>query len=271
MEPIGETAQPSTSSPMEPIGEGSDCPISSQIGPVREAIERQTTALYRDGWIPSIDPIRQLVITNGSRSLTNGYRSRGPSARCTRASAPLSPCPHARAGAKDVCDMASSATAQGDNATYGTNPREVAETSGHREWFPFARGVRADVRTRYIRRFELSVGGPYELFFSSITLTITAEQYHFAYIYSHLCTDDENSGRLMKFFHLDGDRFDHFYSLDPPKIKFLTSTRETLEDVLRSYGLFSPELHSFLMYMLRIHPDDRLTAKELLEHPWITV
>ncbi|KAG9225730.1 hypothetical protein CCMSSC00406_0009327 [Pleurotus cornucopiae] len=100
--------------------------------------------------------------------------------------------------------------------------------------------------------------------------TITAAQYHFAYIYSHLCTDDENNGRLMKFFHLDGDRFEHFYALDPPKIRFLTTTRETLADVLRSYDLFTPHLHSFLMYMLRIHPDDRRTAKELLEHPWIT-
>lgn len=36
----------------------------------------------------------------------------------------------------------------------------------------------------------------------------------FAFISSHVCTDDENNGRLMKFFHLDGDRFDHFYSLD---------------------------------------------------------
>ncbi|KAF9491567.1 kinase-like protein [Pleurotus eryngii] len=101
--------------------------------------------------------------------------------------------------------------------------------------------------------------------------TVTAAQCHFAYIYSHLCTDDENNGRLMKFFYLDGDRFDHFYALDPPKIKVLTSTRETLADVLRSYDLFTPEVHSFLMYMLRIHPDDRLTAKELLEHPWITM
>ncbi|KAL4260057.1 protein kinase superfamily protein [Pleurotus pulmonarius] len=100
--------------------------------------------------------------------------------------------------------------------------------------------------------------------------TITADQYHFAFIYSHLRTDDESNGRLMNFFYADGARFDHFYSLDPPKIK-VTSTRETLEDVLRSYGLFTPELHSFLMYMLRIHPDDRLTAKELLEHPWITM
>ncbi|KAF4578201.1 hypothetical protein EYR40_001630 [Pleurotus pulmonarius] len=48
--------------------------------------------------------------------------------------------------------------------------------------------------------------------------TIAADQYHFAFIYSHLRTDDESNGRLMNFFYVDGDRFDHFYSLDPDEL-----------------------------------------------------
>ncbi|KZV75793.1 kinase-like protein [Peniophora sp. CONT] len=47
------------------------------------------------------------------------------------------------------------------------------------------------------------------------------------------------------------------------------ATRETLEKILHIYDIFTPELFSFLQAMLRMHPEDRCTAKKLLTHPWL--
>lgn len=43
----------------------------------------------------------------------------------------------------------------------------------------------------------------------------------------------------------------------------------SLEDLLHRYDVYDPDFYGFLKAMLQILPDDRKSAKQLLEHRWI--
>ena len=54
-------------------------------------------------------------------------------------------------------------------------------------------------------------------------------------------------------------------------IRLNPGVREPLKDILNIYHIYTPELEEFLHAMLRILPAERLTAKQLLELPWLKV
>jgi serine/threonine protein kinase len=49
----------------------------------------------------------------------------------------------------------------------------------------------------------------------------------------------------------------------------ISAQTEPLDDILRIYNVYMPELSTFLNSMLQILPDDRLSAKSLLASDWL--
>ncbi|KAL0954463.1 hypothetical protein HGRIS_003436 [Hohenbuehelia grisea] len=134
-------------------------------------------------------------------------------------------------------------------------------------------GVKADIWNLGCIVFELLSGHP---LFNPKPMErddggmITATQVHFAHIYSHVWADNEQGGRLLIHF-AGGSHFLDLFDYELLKLKFGVDRYQSLQEVLQVYDLFTQELHDFLMSMLRIHPDDRLCARELLKHPWLCI
>ena len=53
------------------------------------------------------------------------------------------------------------------------------------------------------------------------------------------------------------------------KLRVNVSNPKPLEELLHMYEVFNPELLKFLRGMLRILPQDRLSARELLSQEWL--
>lgn len=54
-----------------------------------------------------------------------------------------------------------------------------------------------------------------------------------------------------------------------PQLIIAQKSRESLQQILEIYGVYAPDLLEFLTAMLRVHPDDRLSATELQTLPWL--
>lgn len=57
--------------------------------------------------------------------------------------------------------------------------------------------------------------------------------------------------------------------IEDGKLRVGLARQIPLEDILRAYEVYTPELLDFLQSMLRIRAQDRLSARELLSHAWI--
>lgn len=47
------------------------------------------------------------------------------------------------------------------------------------------------------------------------------------------------------------------------------AAREPLRKILEIYNIYSPDLLEFLTAMLQVHPEDRLSARELQSLAWV--
>lgn len=94
--------------------------------------------------------------------------------------------------------------------------------------------------------------------------TWSAEQYHLARIFATFGTRDEPQNIINFFRH--GQHFEEYFNNEGLKI---TAESEPLDAILRTYNIYTPELNTFLGAMLRILPDDRLSAKSLLASDWL--
>ncbi|CAA7263794.1 unnamed protein product [Cyclocybe aegerita] len=124
--------------------------------------------------------------------------------------------------------------------------------------------VKADIWNVGCIVFELLTGQ--RLFKPRAGASWTSEQYHMARIYSTLL-DDNDRRRLVEFFR-HGAKFTTFFDGDNLRVK--ATDCESIEVILRHYGIYTPELNEFLAAMLQIHPHDRLSARQLLLLPWLT-
>ncbi|KAL0953471.1 hypothetical protein HGRIS_004703 [Hohenbuehelia grisea] len=93
------------------------------------------------------------------------------------------------------------------------------------------------------------------------------DQVNFGRICATTFADDEDVERLLHFF-AGGSRFLDLFDLEKREVKLMTR-RYRFEHILHHLDIFTPQLHDFLKSMLRVHPDDRLPARELLKHPWL--
>ncbi|KAJ3493008.1 hypothetical protein NLJ89_g11115 [Agrocybe chaxingu] len=125
--------------------------------------------------------------------------------------------------------------------------------------------VNADIWNVGCIVFELLTGQ--RLFKPRAGASWSSEQYHMARIYSTLL-DDNDRGRLIEFFR-HGAKFTTFFDGDSLRVK--ATERESIQGILQHYGIYTQELDEFLVAMLRIHPNDRLSARQLLLLPWLRI
>ncbi|KAI0084867.1 kinase-like protein [Irpex rosettiformis] len=127
-------------------------------------------------------------------------------------------------------------------------------------------GVKADIWNLGCIVFELLTAN--SLFRPRAHGKYTAEQYHLARIFGTLSNDAEFE-RLQAFCQT-GRRYDDFFgNAGRLKLRIGPEYRESLQQILEIYGVYTPDLLEFLAAMLRVHPDDRLTAHQLRTLPWL--
>lgn len=111
--------------------------------------------------------------------------------------------------------------------------------------------------------FELLTGRllfdpqPYESF--------SADQYHYARIRSISAEDPSALARVFRTGKFYGD----FYDGDGETM--LNASPDSLERIVRMYGVGEDVLADFLSSMLRIDPHTRASARQLRLHPWLSV
>ncbi|KAG6853755.1 hypothetical protein C0991_001771, partial [Blastosporella zonata] len=122
-------------------------------------------------------------------------------------------------------------------------------------------GVKADIWNLGCIVFELLTAN--SLFRPRSIDDYSMEQYHLARIYGTLANQDNDLERLREFFKT-GKKYDKFFHASGGlRLKIHDEYRESLQGILEIYGVYTPNLLQFLEAMLRIHPDARLSAKEL--------
>ncbi|KAJ7186740.1 kinase-like protein [Mycena filopes] len=115
--------------------------------------------------------------------------------------------------------------------------------------------------------FELATAR--RLFRPSGIAQYTAEQYHLARIYATFVHEDTEVERLRDSLFSKGRHFDVFFRAHGGLIVSIgREHNESLNSILKVYGIESAPLESLLTDMLRVHPGDRPSAKELLSHPF---
>ncbi|KAI0793058.1 kinase-like domain-containing protein [Irpex lacteus] len=127
-------------------------------------------------------------------------------------------------------------------------------------------GVKADIWNLGCIVFQLLTAQ--NLFRPKPLQRFTAEQYHLARILGTL-VDDADFARIRTFFQT-GRKYDQFFNDNgQPQLIIAQKSRESLQEILEIYGVYTPDLLEFLTAMLRVHPDDRLSATELQTLPWL--
>ncbi|KAI0084869.1 kinase-like protein [Irpex rosettiformis] len=127
-------------------------------------------------------------------------------------------------------------------------------------------GVKADIWNLGCIVFELLTANP--LFKPRPIGKHTAEQYHLARIFGTL-TNDADYDRLQTFCQT-GRKYDNFFGKNGAlKLRIGPEYRESLQQILEIYHVYNPELLEFLVAMLRVDPDDRLSASQLQKLPWL--
>ncbi|KZV63526.1 kinase-like protein [Peniophora sp. CONT] len=62
-----------------------------------------------------------------------------------------------------------------------------------------------------------------------------------------------------------------FFTSDGKLIPEIVGDKRSLKEILLESGIDSPELVDFLQSMLRLFPEDRLPARELVKHAWLDI
>ncbi|VDB92204.1 unnamed protein product [Peniophora sp. CBMAI 1063] len=103
----------------------------------------------------------------------------------------------------------------------------------------------------------------------------SADQTLFVRQHGTAMIEDENPLHLIAHFK-HGAHFKELYAMGENGIPFLKlsyhpdfNQRQTLEDILHMYGIYDLMLHDFLAATLRMHPEERASADDLLRHPWL--
>ncbi|KAI0084866.1 kinase-like protein [Irpex rosettiformis] len=127
-------------------------------------------------------------------------------------------------------------------------------------------GTKADIWNLGCIVFELLIAK--SLFMPRPIAHFTAEHYLLAHIFGTLASDADYD--RLRAFCQTGPKYNEFFGENGVlTLRVDTDTRESLRRILESYHVYSPDLHEFLTAMLRIHPDDRLTASQLQKLPWL--
>ncbi|KAF7295450.1 Kinase-like protein [Mycena indigotica] len=127
--------------------------------------------------------------------------------------------------------------------------------------------TKADIWNLGCMVFELATAR--RLFNPSGTAQYSAEQYHLARIYATFVHEDTEVERLRDSLFSKGRHFDAFFRAHGGLIVSIARDHhESLNGILKVYGIESAPLESLLTDMLRVHPGDRPSVKELLSHPF---
>ncbi|OBZ79831.1 Serine/threonine-protein kinase SRPK [Grifola frondosa] len=130
-------------------------------------------------------------------------------------------------------------------------------------------GPKADIWNLGCVVFELLTGT--SLFRLKSGPSFSAEQYHLGHMPGFLGDDFASHVDFLK----KGKHFAHYFDDDGKcQLRCRVSGALSLDQIFKEYGVLQGDAEraqcvDFLKSMLRISPDERKTAKELLMHPWL--
>ncbi|CAL1705919.1 unnamed protein product [Somion occarium] len=127
-------------------------------------------------------------------------------------------------------------------------------------------GPSADIWNLGCLIFELLTGGC--LFRPSDGPNYTASQQHLASIFAIVGLGQDVTRQRFLPFAKKGSHYRTYFN-EADGIRLAFEAPEPLQRVLEVYHIKDDMLHDLLSSMLRIIPDDRKSAKELLSHPWL--